>query len=150
MAIHKVFYRSPHNYDVDAASDEATVGPPGESLTVQSQTEDADLNVMMRRFGVTGKLPESVTVPRYGDFSEITDFRSALHVIQQSTEEFMRLPPDLRASYQNSPQLFLEAVESGHAFEALQKAGLTVSNAPGGVSGGDPSMQGSPPADNPS
>jgi hypothetical protein len=130
MGIPKVFYRSPHNYDLELASNEAVAPHDPVSLTVQSQSEDADINVMMRRFGVTGQLPQGVRVPSYGDFTSISDYRSALHQIREAGDNFMKLPPDLRARYDNDPQLFLEAVASGEALPALKALGVATPVAP--------------------
>ena len=130
MAINKVFYRTPHNYDLDLASDQAVVHNTEPSLTIQSHTEDADINVLMRRFGVTGQLPQGVRVPQFGDFTEITDYRTALHQIREAEDNFLKLPPDLRAKYSNDPQLFLEAVASGEALPALKALGVATSTSP--------------------
>lgn len=128
------FIRSPYNYDLDAASDEAAIPPDqmGVSLTIQSQTEDADINVMMRRFGVTGQINTSIVLPEYGDYSEIGDYRSALHQVMEAQKQFMTLPPQLRARYDNDPQLFLQAVASGEASDALREAGLIPTPTPDG------------------
>lgn len=104
------FVRSPYNYDLDQASNEAAIpaGMQGDSLTVQSMTEDSDLNVLMKRYGITGKFPESPIVPSYGDFSEVTDFRSALEAVESGRSAFMQYPAEFRARFDNNPQLFLE------------------------------------------
>ena len=82
-----MFYRTPHNYDWVEASDDAAraVGPYGESMTVQSMAEDADINVLMKRFGVTGQMPQSVRIPEYGDFTGVRDFASAMLTVESSS-----------------------------------------------------------------
>ena len=82
------------------------------SLTVASQAEDNDLNVLMKRFGITGKMPENPRVPMYGDFTEITDYRSALDAIRQANENFAEFPADVRARFNNDPQQLLEFMEN--------------------------------------
>ena len=69
-------FRKHFDYDVQAASDEACVVLDPVSMTVQSQSEDTDINVMLKRFGVTGQLPQGVRAPEFGDFTEVRDFRS--------------------------------------------------------------------------
>jgi hypothetical protein len=118
-----IFYRSPGNYDVTEASDEAGVATVGESMTVQAMAEDADLNVLMRRFGITGKFPENVRVPSYGDFSHITDYRSAIDAVRAADVLFMEYPAEFRARFDNNPQILLEfAANNGKAFQEMVDA----------------------------
>lgn len=102
------FIRSPYNYDVKAASEASASVASGVSMTVQSMAEDADLNIMLKRFGVTGKMPENVHLPTYGDFSQVTDFQSAMNAIIEADDNFMELPADVRARFNNNPQLLLD------------------------------------------
>lgn len=119
------FIRSPFNYDVKAASDSTSVEPgPEPSLTVQSMSEEADINVMMKRYGITGKMPESPYVPQYGDFSQVQDFRTGLMAIQAASEQFMLYPADFRARFDNDPQLFLEFCENPANRPEMAKLGL--------------------------
>lgn len=120
------FIRSPYNYDRAKASDEAALPASeyGESLTIQSMKDDADLNVIMRRFGITGMMPENPRVPMYGDFTEVGDFRSALHAVQQAQEQFMEFPAELRARFSNDPQQLLEFVADDRNMAEAVRLGL--------------------------
>lgn len=140
-----VVYRRPNQYDVRAASDEAAIPPGGhgESLTVQAHAEDADINVMMRRFGVTGRLPENVRVPQYADFSEVSDFRSALHSVMEAQDNFMQLDAAVRQRFSNDPQLFLDFCSDPANLPELRKMGLAKEIGDGGgVSSGTGSVIG--------
>ncbi len=124
-----VQYRQVNAYDVAAASDEAAgafgLDVPGESLTVQSQSEDADINVLMRRFGITGQFPSNPVVPSYGDFSDVLDYRSALDAVNAAQRNFMEFPADLRARFLNDPQRMLEFVSDDANHAEAFKLGLT-------------------------
>lgn len=122
--VYAPFIRSPYNYDVEAASDAAAVVPSGVSSTIQSAAEDADINVMMKRFGVTGKMPDSVRLPQFGDFSGVNDYATALQAVIDADDEFMVLPADLRARFANSPQKFLEFCSDEKNRDELDKLGL--------------------------
>ena len=74
-------FRKHFDYDVEKASDEAVVVDQGVSLTVQSMAEDADINVMMSRFGIGDKMPVNPRVPVFGDFSGVGDYKSALAAV---------------------------------------------------------------------
>ena len=131
-------FRRQYGYDTAVASDEAAIPPDGhgESMTIQSQAEEADINVMMARFRITGTMPTSVRVPEYGDFSEITDYRGALHAVMDAQDNFMRLPAAVRARFDNDPQLMLEFVSDPANVPELVKMGLGKENIDVGVSAG--------------
>ena len=58
------FVRSPYNYDRQAACDECCIEDFGPSMTQQSQAEEADINTIVKRFGLTGKMPDNIRVPQ--------------------------------------------------------------------------------------
>lgn len=117
----------PFNYDADAASVESGLACADESLAVQSQKEEADINVIVRRFGVTGELPQGLKVPRYGDFIDtVTDYRTALDLVMEADKAFMALPAEVRQRFGNDPGKFLDFVEDPANLEELRKMGLAV------------------------
>lgn len=123
-------FRKHFDYDVEVASNEAMIPArqQGDSLTVQSMAEDADINVLMYRYGITGKMPENPRVPVYADFSEISDYRSALEAVMNASAGFMELPANVRARFENDPQMLLEFLANDiNRAEAIQ---LGLVNAP--------------------
>lgn len=103
-----------------------------ESKTVQSYAEDADINVLVRRFGVTdGAIPPAVADPRYyGDFSDAVDFRTSLDRVRDAQEHFERLPASLRERFLNDPlRLFEFVADERNADEAVE-LGLLRRSAP--------------------
>lgn len=82
--------------------------PEKPSKTVQSQSEEADINTIVKRFGLTGKLPENVRVPEFADFEDVFDFQSAMNAVRLGQESFMRMPADIRNEFYNDPQRFVE------------------------------------------
>lgn len=73
------------------------------SLTVQSAKDDADINVLVRRFGVTGSMPRPNMQPFYGDFSGVTDYQTALNQVMEADAAFEQLPAELRSRFHNDP-----------------------------------------------
>lgn len=138
------FIRSPYNYDLEEASDQATIPAEaqGVSLTVQSMAEDADINVLMKRYGITGQMPSNPRIPEYGDFSHITDFRSALEAVSSAQDKFMEYPAELRAKFENNPQLFLEFCSQESNRAQMEALGL-LKKKPGGVVATPPPGNGS-------
>jgi len=124
--------RSHYNFDPDENSNECMEHNDQPSLTIQSMTEDADLNVMMKRMHVTGVMPENVPVLGYGDFEEVMDFRSAQHALIEADRSFMMMPAEMRARFANDPQVFLEFCTATSVdgkltnLEEMQKMGLAI------------------------
>jgi len=102
------FLRTPYNYDVDLASDECALTCEDPSLTQQHQKQDADINTIVARFGLTGELPFADRQPRYGDFTAVTDYHSAMNAVAEAKEDFMSLPADLRARFNNDPAALID------------------------------------------
>lgn len=125
MAIPKVFHRAPGNYDPDVASNEAGLACQDPSLTVQSDANDADINTIVRNFGITGRMPENPRVPQYADFDVgVTDYKSALDAVRAADAAFMELPAETRAFFDNDPQRLLEFVSDPLKVDEARKMGL--------------------------
>lgn len=119
------FLRSGYNYDRDAASIATGLVCCDPSLTQQQFKEDADINTIVERFGITGKMPDNLRIPTYGDFTGVSDFRSALAAVEAAERDFMALPANIRADFDNDPQQFLEFADDPSNFSALREMGLT-------------------------
>jgi len=98
--------------------------PPDEGKTQQQFKEECDINTIVRRFGLTGKLPDNVRVPVSGDFTGVTDFQTAMNSVRRATEDFMALPADLRKRFGNDPQLLMEFMADPNNREDAVKLGL--------------------------
>lgn len=106
-----IFYRTGNNYDMEYASDVSGLKCEDESLTIQSGKDDADINVIVARFGLTGELPKDLKMPQSGDFSDLPDFQSALNMVRDAQQEFLRIPAELRARFGNDPGAYMSFVE---------------------------------------
>lgn len=128
----KVFLRSGHNYDMAVASlavglDCAVDPDTGEelvSLTQQSFAEECDINEIVRRFGLTGEMPQSFAMPMAGDFTGISDFHSAVNMVVQAQEEFETLPAELRKRFANDPGELIAFLGDERNREEAVKLGL--------------------------
>lgn len=138
MAKQKMVFRAHYAYDVEQASFEAAIPPGehGESLTVQSHTEDADINVMIKKFLKTGQIPQSVRVPEYGDYLGITDFRGALDAVLEAQDNFNQMPAEVRARFNNDPAEFHDFCMNPDNLPELRKMGLAVPEKPEDVNDG--------------
>jgi len=100
------------------------------SRAIQSQKDQADINTIVRQFGLTGKLPVVPNLPEYGDFTDAPrDYRDALNRIEAAEAAFMTVPPKVRAQFANDPAVFFDAVHNATK-EQLQEWGLAPNPAP--------------------
>lgn len=121
-----VFVRGTYNYDVDLASDEAGLVCLDKSLAQQSQKEEADINTIVQRFGITGMLPQNVRPPLQEDFVDIVDFHSAQNAIMAARDSFMRMPAGVRARFDNDPGAFVAFCSDEANIDEMRKLGLAV------------------------
>lgn len=122
-----MFLRSSFNYDVDAVSVESAMvfDPEVEpSLTQQQFAEESDINEIVRRFGLTGELPDNFRAPVSGDFTGITDFQSAMNAVISAQKEFDSLPAHVREEFRNDPQRLMDFVADSKNRDKAIELGL--------------------------
>lgn len=101
-------FRSAYGYDVDAVSRETGLECKDASLAKQSFAEEVDINTIIRRFGLSGELPENVRMPVNADFEEVFDFQSAMNRIVEAREAFDAMPAHVRARFANDAAKFVD------------------------------------------
>jgi phage internal scaffolding protein len=124
MAIKAPFLRTPYNYDTIAASDESGLACEEPTLAQQQFKDECDINNILRQFNVTGLLPENPLSPRYGDFTGIMDYQSALNAVIAAEEGFMALPAEIRASFDNDPEQLINFLNDPANKDQAIKLGL--------------------------
>lgn len=103
-----MFLRSAFNYDRDQASLDSGLSCDGdEDQAKQEFKEECDINTILKRFNVTGQLPENVRMPSFGDFTGVHDFQSAANAIAVAREAFDEMPADIRKRFNNDPADFV-------------------------------------------
>lgn len=120
-----------HQWDeaADAAERAATaIRDFGPSLTQQHHAKDADLNTIVKRYGITdGAIPPAALNPQFfGDFTDAVDFRDHMDRVRHATERFNALPADLRAMFNNDPVELHDWVMNPENAEEAVKLGLLV------------------------
>lgn len=119
------FLRTPYNYDRMAASNESSIACPEETRTKQAYKEECDINTIVRRFNLTGQLPENVRQPQYADFTEAYDYHTAMNAIRAAGESFMAMPAAVRKRFDNDPGKFVDWVNDDKNHDEARKMGLT-------------------------
>lgn len=114
---------TPFTQDRDRSFMFATVNDQ-ESLTQQSDAEDCDINIIMKKYASGGVLPAVIQPALQGDFSHVTDFTSALNAVREAEEAFLQIPAKVRAEFGNDPQRFIEFATKRENLDKLREYGL--------------------------
>ncbi len=124
MSKNGVFLRTAYNYDKDAASNESGLACEEPSLAQQHFKDECDINNILRQFNITGLLPESPLSPRYGDFTGIGDYHTAMNRVFAAQDEFEALPAQIRARFGNDPAQLIEFLENSDNRPEAEELGL--------------------------
>ncbi len=119
-----IFLRTPYNYDTDAASNESGLACEEPTLAQQHYKEECDINTILQKFSITGILPEAPLSPRYGDFSGISDYHTALNRVIAAQDEFDGLPAQIRARFDNDPAKLIEFLDDEANRPEAEELGL--------------------------
>lgn len=100
------------------------------SMTQQSDKDDCDINIIMKKFGHTGSFPQRTDQPEYGDYLEADDYRTGLDRINAANEMFMELDPTIRKEFENDAAKFLEFVHNPENIDKMIEMGLATRKEP--------------------
>jgi len=124
MSKNTIFLRTPYNYDKDAASNESGLHCEDASLAQQHYKEECDINTILEKFNISGMLPEQPLSPRYGDFTGISDYHTAMNRVIAAQDEFEVLPAQIRARFNNDPAQLIEFLENSDNRPEAEQLGL--------------------------
>lgn len=122
----KVFLRTEHNYDMDAASQETALVCRDKSRAKQEFKEESDINTLVKRFGITGELPNNVRMPLNADFQALVNFQDAMNAIVMAQESFAQMPAEVRSRFANDPARFVAFCSDERNRDEAVKLGLVV------------------------
>lgn len=113
-----------HQYDAERDAKEgdaaATINLE-ESLTQQSFREDADLNVLARRFGLSDIPVGTYDPDAFRDTTNDPELAELLDIQRNAKNQFLALPAKLRKRFHNSPnELWAFVTDPENAEEALR------------------------------
>ena len=105
------------------------------SRTKQSFKDECDINLIMKRFKRVMNADflqkfNGFVGGQFGDFSEVTDYRSALDQVRQAQGVFEALPAIVRKRFDNDPALFLDFCHDPKNSDELVALGLATKGGP--------------------
>lgn len=125
MAFKQVVLRSALGYDTDNVSRETGLAiDPDDSVVQQQFKDECDINVIVKRFGLTGELPNGIDMPVSGDFTGVTDFHTALTLVRQAQESFQELPAEIRERFNNEPAKVIAFLDNAQNRDEAIRLGM--------------------------
>lgn len=90
----------------------------GSSMTVQSDAHLADIQEIMKQFGVVGMAQMlQTTDAQFMDVSEFTDYADMMNHVRIAEVEFMKLPSKIREKFGHDVMVWLDSAHERRAPE---------------------------------
>lgn len=103
------------------------------SMTQQHFKDETMIDNILQKYAETGFLTDPFSPKRpiqFGDFSDVIDFQTAQNAVARATEYFESLPSHIRASFNNSPSEFLQALNDPEQRGKLEELGFVAPEPP--------------------
>lgn len=94
------------------------------AITKQEFKDQSDINTILQQYQHHPHLLIPTEPQLYGDFSQATDYQSALNSIMDAQQQFLDLPAKVREKFNNDPGQFLDFVHNEENLPELVKMGL--------------------------
>lgn len=117
-----MFIRTPYNYDRREVTVKTGLACLDISLTAKDQAED--VNDLVKKFGITGKMPTTMRMPQFGDFTEVGTYQECLEAVKDAQNEFMKLPAVIRERFNHDPEELLQFVSDEKNAQEGEKLGI--------------------------
>jgi len=96
----------------------------------QASKDECDINIIMEKYRTHGTLPiNAKPMGKFGDFSGVSDYHSALTKVVEYQESFDLLPAHLRAKFRNDPSLLIEYLNEPKNIAEAVKLGIITKDA---------------------
>lgn len=96
-----------------------------ESIVDESKRDDADLNVLVRRW-MRGEAVPQFAPGAFADVSEVGGFQKMQERLLEVESAFRKLPLEVREHFRNSPALFADAFSDPAQLSMLEEMGVVV------------------------
>lgn len=98
----------------------------GKSRTKQSFKDECDVNNILKKYKESGIPPREMGPGAFGDFSNVTDFQSALNAVAEAQETFASLPAHVRDFFGNDAVRFVSFSEDPKNVDKMVELGLAI------------------------
>lgn len=91
------------------------------SLTKQGLRDECNIDTIIAKYHRTKVLPERNNPGFYGDFTQVSDFQSAIEQVREANVGFQTLPAKIRRRFNNRPADLLNFLsDAANRAEALE------------------------------
>lgn len=95
------------------------------SLTQQSDADETDINIIVKKYVKGAGLPNVTQQPIYGDFTgDGYTYREMVEKIQAADAAFQEIPADIRGRFENDPNRWMQFVNDPKNIDELRRMGL--------------------------
>lgn len=95
------------------------------SMADQSARDEADINVLVKRFGIGEiAIAANTRAPFYGDFTDLKSPHEMAQALVEAQTTFMRLPAAVRAEFDNDPHRFVDFCSDDKNYDRICDLGL--------------------------
>lgn len=129
VTVAPIFWKTPFNHNTDTESARTAHYSDEPSLTQQQFKDDADINVILKRFQQNKEVPPMVLPEHFTDLTGRTTYFDMASKVAKANETFYLLPADKRAEHLNDPNRWADAVVKATAagdLDAMRDLGLDV------------------------
>lgn len=96
-----------------------------EDLVQHHMAAECDVNTIMKRYEKTGELHHvAAQAAEYGDFYDVTDYKSGMERLIAADALFMELPAAIRDRFNNDPAKFVAFATDEKNLDELRSMGL--------------------------
>lgn len=100
---------------------------PGDNPVQQQFKNECDINFIVKNY----QIPQQTFSPdQFGDFSDPLSFQQSMNIVAHAQQQFLLLPAEIRARFQNEPQKMLEFIADPENAQELIKMGLATKELP--------------------
>jgi phage internal scaffolding protein len=108
--------------------------------TEQSHKIQCDMTNILQQRDRTGMITHvNAATARYGDYTEVNEFKQSMDLVLQAQEDFMALPSNIRERFHNNPGAFFEFATNPKNQDEMIALGLATKKAVPGESEASPS-----------
>ena len=101
--------------------------PDSTSPVEQNHKDRCDIDYIIRQYDKTGLITHvNRAVAEYGDYTEVNEYQEAMNIVLKAQQDFMGIPSDIRAKFQNDPGKFFEFATNPENFDEMVELGLAV------------------------
>lgn len=126
---YKPFFKTNWNHDTDEAARASGTLNLEPSKTQTNQADETRIDVIMRRYGITGPEQLAPPPPSFAEIPEVWDMETVIRIHRDAEDAFMQLPARIRADFDNDLARYVgtvNALQAANNVEGLRALGIDV------------------------